>query len=147
MRRTIKVSIERRKSLCYLVHVHHPLNHVGLSGVLNSLSLPPDGGEGNVGGEEEEETEESEERDDDGGEVKSGVGGVRGSRVGGVRGSVGLSRGSVSVRLRGSVGIISPNSGSGGDGGEENCSSAVSEHGVYVSGYSGVLVGSAWWRQ
>jgi len=91
-----------------LVHVHHPLHHVGLSGVLNGLSLPPDGGEGDVGGEEEEESEQGEQGDDDGGEVKSGVGGVGRGRVGGVRSSVGLSRGSVSVRLRGSVALISP---------------------------------------
>ena len=112
MRRTIKVSIERRKSLCYLVHVHHPLNHVGLSGALDGLSLPPDGGEGHVGGEEEEETEEGEEGDDDGGEVEASVGSIGGGRVGGVWSTVSLCRSTVGVGLRGSVALISPDSGS-----------------------------------
>ena len=93
-------------------------------------------------GEEQEEAEEGEERDDDGGEVQSGVGGVWGGGVGGVWSSVGLSRGSVSVRLRGSIGVISPDSGSGSDGGDEKCSSNVSEHGVVVLCDSGGLRGS-----
>ena len=69
MRMTIKITHWKDES--YLVHVHHPLHHVGLSGVLNGLSLPPDGGEGHVGGEEEEETNEGEQGDDQGGQVKA----------------------------------------------------------------------------
>ena len=35
------------------------------------MIIPPDGGEGDVGGEEEEETNEGEQGDDQGGQVKA----------------------------------------------------------------------------
>ena len=127
--------------MSYLVHVHHSLNHVGLAGILDGLSLPPDGGEGHVGGEEEEEAEEGEKGDDDGGEVEASVSSVGGSRVGGVWSSVGLCRGAVGVRLRGSVAIISPHSGSESEGGEEDGGSNVTQHDVGVRAGAGLSGG------
>ena len=63
-----------------LVHVHHLGDSVGLPGVfISGLSLPPDAGEGDVGGEEEEQTQESQERNDDGGEVQTSLSSIGGS--------------------------------------------------------------------
>ena len=130
--------------MSYLVHVHHSLNHVGLAGILDGLSLPPDGGEGHVGGEEEEQAEEGEEGDDDGGEVEASVGSVRGSRVGGVWSSVSLSRGSVGVGLWGSVAIISPHSGSESEGCEEDGGGNVTQHDVGVRAGAGLRDWRGW---
>ena len=127
--------------MSYLVHVHHPLNHVGLSGILDGLSLPPDGGEGHVGGEEEEEAEEGEEGDDDGGQVEASVGSIGGGRVGGVWGPVGLSRSTVGVGFRGSVALISPDSGSESEGCEEDGGSNVTQHDVGVRAGAGLSGG------
>ena len=130
--------------MSHLVHVHHPLNHVGLSGILDGLSLPPDGGEGHVGGEEEEEAEEGEEGDDDGGQVEASVGSIGGGRVGGVWGPVGLCRSTVGVGLRGSVALISPDSGSESEGGEEDGGSNVTQHDVGVRAGAGLRDWRGW---
>ena len=127
--------------MSYLVHVHHPLNHVGLSGVLDGLSLPPDRGEGDVGWEEEEEAEEGEEGDDDGGQIEASVGSVGRGRVGGVGSTVGLCRSTVGVGLRGSVALISPDSGSESERCEEESGSNVTQHDVGVRAGAGLSGG------
>ena len=127
--------------MSYLVHVHHPLNHVGLSGILDGLSLPPDGGEGHVGGEEKEEAEEGEEGDDDGGQIEASVGSVGRGRVGGVGSTVGLCRSTVGVGLRGSVALISPDSGSESERCEEESGSNVTQHDVGVRAGAGLSGG------
>ena len=39
--------------------------------IITIMKIPPDGGEGDVGGEEEEETNEGEQGDDQGGQVQA----------------------------------------------------------------------------
>jgi len=46
-------NISKQIFCLYLVHVHHSLNSIDRNfGIINSLSLPSDAGEGDIGGEE-----------------------------------------------------------------------------------------------
>ena len=120
-----------------LVHVHHSLDSVDFSGALHGLSLPPDAGEGDVGGEEEEETQESEERDDDGGQIQTSLSSITGG-TGSITlhwGTIGLSRSTIGVRLRCTITIIPSDSGAIDTGGDHESSggeSSVCRHVNYV---------------
>jgi len=108
-----------------LVHVHHSLNSIDRNfGIINSLSLPSDAGEGDIGGEEEEEAEEGQEGDDDGGEVKTSLSSssIRWGRSSITlnRSSIRLSRSSISILLRSPISVISPDSGPVDNGGGEH---------------------------
>ena len=109
-----------------LVHVLDPGDEVGgdVSGILG-VPLPPDGGQGHVGGEQEKQTDKGENRDDDGGEVQASAAGgsVGGGAVGRLGGSVGL-RGRLVGHLGGAVGldggsvaVVGAGGGQGGEGG------------------------------
>jgi len=81
-----------------LVHILDPVNNgVGLTDVVIGISLPSDGGEGDIGGEEEEESDESQDRDEEGGQIEAAAlrGAVRGSGVAWFGGSVSFCGGTV----------------------------------------------------
>lgn len=99
-----------------LVHVLDPVDDgITLGDIIIGISLPSDGGEGDIGGEEEEETNEGEDWDEEGGQIKSSSGlggGVGGGGVAWFRGAIGFGGGSVGFsrggigRFRGAVGWL-----------------------------------------